>query len=216
MKLLRVSRDPTNEHDAMALVVHIVGDHGGTVGGTVVGYIPRQTAAVLSPLLDAGCIELVGVILSSEGQEVDQVVAVELKIAVAPADPATSEYIVAALDSLLPAAGGPEEAERPFEQQVLPAPLVVHRSESAGLGVVSLFSGISADKVALDSVGMPVRLYCSSEIEEPANVVARAAMARSGTKVRPASPKCSARILRPSRSAPRRYARCSSRPCVRN
>lgn len=45
--VLELRRDPDNEHDPNAIAVHVV-------GGDQVGWVPREIAEELAPLLDAG------------------------------------------------------------------------------------------------------------------------------------------------------------------
>ena len=51
---LALRRDPENPHDPNAIAVHTAGSDPSAGDGDQVGWVPRELAAELAPLLDAG------------------------------------------------------------------------------------------------------------------------------------------------------------------
>jgi hypothetical protein len=174
-------REPENQHDQHAIAA--------TIKGERIGYLPRKVAYALSSFIDTGEVSLQTLQLRSEQQD---------KLA-APDAPAPSAFAVtlrlilacsgsalAALRKRLGVGGTSVDTDELIvsaadcEPASVPLPPIVrsvHSAATPGLAVLSLFSGISADLLALRRAGILCRLYASSEVDPKANAVVANAFA---------------------------------------
>ena len=175
-------RDATNEHDACAIAA--------LLDGAKLGFLPRLLAYTLSQYMDTGEVELLPVTLTkSEATELRASelsrgdYSVELKLR-STGSSTTITALHNRLDEI--AFDKPEPDELLPRPRPLPPPPQNCRRSAAnntrGLAVLSLFSGISADIVALDRAGVKLRFYASSEVDEGALAVVRSAMNRRAQK----------------------------------
>ena len=152
------ARQPDNAHDASAIQA--------LLGGREMGYLPRQLASVLSAFIDQGEMRLLPVTLSAEevealpsdGECAPAAFAVQLRIRLE----LRAQGGQALLDSLLPDCEPQPDEVPPTPTALPPPPRSTHCERTPGLGVLSLFSGISADMMALAKARIPCRLYVRS------------------------------------------------------
>ena len=163
------TREPENEHDQHAIAA--------TMDGERIGYLPRKIAFAVSSFVDTGGVSLQTVHLSIEQHE----------SLTAPSAPAPSAFAVtlrlacrasalAALRGRLGVDASGVDADTTGTDELGTASLPptlrsVHSAATPGLAVLSLFSGISADLLALRRARIPCRLYASSEVDPKANAV---------------------------------------------
>ena len=154
------ARQPDNAHDASAIQV--------LLGGREMGYLPRQLAYVLSTFIDQGEMRLLPVTLSAEEAEAlpsdgaaPAAFAVQLRIRL-ELRAQGGQALIEVLDSLLPDCEPQPDEVPPTPMALPPPPRSTHCERTPGLGVLSLFSGISADMMALAKARIPCRLYVRS------------------------------------------------------
>jgi hypothetical protein len=78
------------------------------------------------------------------------------------------------LDGLVPDCGAQSDELPPIATALPPPPHSRHCEATPGLAVLSLFSGIGADLLAMQSARIPCRVYAASEVEQAALAVAGA------------------------------------------
>ena len=174
--VVRFVREPDNEHDPHALMV--------TIDDARMGYLPRQVAHALSAFVDSGEVSLQPLQLTAEQlgdlTALDAPVPTAFPVALCLALACSGSALEALRERLsLNTAGGGNDDVDEVSPKLPPPPTVrsAHCAATPGLGVLSLFSGISADLLALRRAGISCRLYTSSEVDPAANAVVAAAFA---------------------------------------
>ena len=162
---VQLVREPANAHDTNALSVRWHGEGHISQDGQpaasddmLLGYCPRQIAAVLSPLIDAG--EFVILESSLQGSSSSP-----LSLTVQGA--ALSRCAAAAVADFALDDDTPEACSAGAGLQDIQP-----KQQGAGLVILSLFDGIAAARVALEQAKVPVQRYFASEIHGPSIAVA--------------------------------------------